>query len=209
MVMLKYLCALPLMAMFLVGCKSTHPTSLGPKAQENIAWIKQQFKICSGMDCTQPTRKTLAMVELPIPRKKVAHLIAEVPKTAPPSVPSDETVTARVHFDYRMDIPSTDGLQVLNKIFALAEQAKHIELEGRTDDLGGKIFNDHLAQRRAEFVRSWLVKQGVKAEIVVRSEGLCCYLDTATTLEARRNNRRVEVRLVIRHDVVSNSKGAQ
>jgi len=72
-----------------------------------------------------------------------------------------------------------------------------------------KAYNDRLARRRAEFVRSWFLKQGTDAEIVVRAEGLCCYLDTALTETARRNNRRVEVRLVNRQDAVSNSKGAQ
>jgi len=94
----------------------------------------------------------------------------------------------------------------LNRLAAIASDSKRIELEGRTDDIGGKAYNDRLARRRAEFVRSWLLKQGVAAEMVVRAEGLSCYLDTSPTETARRNNRRVEVRLVIRQDAVSNSK---
>ena len=52
------------------------------------------------------------------------------------------------------------------------------------------------------------------AKIVVRGEGLCCYLDPAPTEAARRSNRRVEVRLVGLHDGLSdnnrsnNRKGA-
>jgi outer membrane protein OmpA-like peptidoglycan-associated protein len=80
---------------------------------------------------------------------------------------------------------------------------QRIELYGRTDDIGGKAYNDRLARRRAESVRSWLLDRGVEAEIVVRAEGLCCYLDPAPTEAARRSNRRVEVRLAGPRDGLS------
>lgn len=209
MVILKYLAALPPMALILIGCASTPPSSLMPRAQDSIAWIDRQFKTCSGNDCPTLTRKTLAVVVLPLAPKEAPPPIAEVPKVEPPAVPSDETVTATVLFEFAKDAPSTDGRLALNRLAAIAVHAKRIELEGRTDDIGGKAYNDRLARQRAEFVRSWLLKEGVAAEVVVRAEGLCCYLDTLPNETARRNNRRVEVRLVIRQDAVSNSKGAQ
>ncbi|WP_459724340.1 OmpA family protein [Sideroxyarcus sp. TK5] len=209
MVILKYLAALPSIALILIGCASTPPSSLMPRAQDSIAWIDRQFKTCSGKDCPTPTRKTLAVVVLPPAPKEATLPIAEVPKIEPPAVPSDETVTATVLFEFAKDAPSTDGRLALNRLAAIAAHAKHIELEGKTDDIGSKAYNDRLAQRRAEFVRTWLLNHGVAAEVVVRAEGLCCYLDTSPTEMARRNNRRVEVRLVIRQDAVSNSKGAQ
>jgi outer membrane protein OmpA-like peptidoglycan-associated protein len=209
MTILKYLAVLPLMALLLAGCKSAPPTSPTPKARDSIAWINRQFKTCSGKDCPTPTRKTLAVVALPPAPKEVPPPIAEVPKVVPPVVPSDETVTATIFFEFAKDAPSADGQMALNRLAAIAAHAKHIELEGRTDDIGSKAYNDCLAQRRAEFVRSWLLNHGIAAEMVVRAEGLCCYLDTASTETARRNNRRVEVRFVIRQDAVSNSKGGQ
>lgn len=209
MVILKYLVALPFMALILIGCASTPPSSLMPKAQNSIAWIDRQFKTCSGKDCPVATRKTLAIVELPVARKEVTPSIVEVPKTAPPVTSSDETVSATILFEFGKDAPTTAGWVSLNRLAAIAPNSKRIELEGRTDDIGGKAYNDRLARRRAEFVRSWLLNHGIAAEMVVRAEGLCCYLDTSPTEMARRNNRRVEVRLVIRQDAVSNSKGAQ
>lgn len=209
MVTLKYLAALPSIALILIGCASTPPSSLMPRAQDSIAWIDRQFKACSGKDCPTLTRKTLAVVVLPPATKEAPPPIAEVPKVAPPVAPSDETVTATVLFEFGKDAPTTAGWVSLNRLAAIAANSKRIELEGRTDDIGGKAYNDRLAKRRAEFVRSWLIKQGIEAEVVVRAEGLCCYLDTSPTETARRNNRRVEVRLVIRQDAVSNSKGAQ
>jgi outer membrane protein OmpA-like peptidoglycan-associated protein len=178
-------------------------------APDSIAWIDRRFKTCSGKDCPKPTRKTLAIIALPAALKEAPPPIAEAPKPAPPVVPSDETVSATILFEFGRDAPTVAGRMSLNRLVVIAEHAKHIELEGRTDDIGSKAYNDRLARRRAEFVHSWLIKQGVAAEVVVRAEGLCCYLDTLPTETARRNNRRVEVRLVIRQDAVSNSKGAQ
>lgn len=209
MVILKYLAALPTMALILIGCASTPPSSLIPKAQDSIAWIDRQFKTCSGKDCPVPTRKTLAIVEIPVARKEATPPIAEIPKTVPPVATGDETVSATILFEFGKDAPTTAGWVSLNRLAAIAANSKRIELEGRTDDIGGKAYNDRLAQRRAEFVRAWLINHGVAAEVLVRAEGLCCYLDTLPTETARRNNRRVEVRLVIRQDAVSNSKGAQ
>lgn len=207
MTILKYLVVLPLFAVILSGCKSAPPTSPTPKARDSIAWIEHQFKTCSGSDCPIPTRKTLAVVVLSPAPKEVPLPIAEAPKVAPPVAQIDETVTATILFEYGKDTPSTAGQLLLNRLAALAANSKHIELEGRTDDIGSKAYNDRLAQRRAEFVRTWLISHGIAAEMVVRAEGLCCYLDTSPTVTARRNNRRVEVRLVIRQDAVNNSKG--
>lgn len=207
MKILKFLATLPLFALILSGCKSAPPTSPTSKARDSIAWIEHQFKTCSGNDCPIPTRKTLAVVALPPAPKEVPPPIAEAPKVAPPVAPIDETVTATILFEFGKDTPSAAGQLSLNRLAAIAANSKHIELEGRTDDIGSKAYNDRLAQRRAEFVRSWLLGHGVASEMVVRSEGLCCYLDTSPTETARRNNRRVEVRFVIRQDAVNNSKG--
>ena len=209
MTILKHLASFLFMSLILPACTSTHPTSPVQKAREDIAWVDHQFKTCSGKDCPIPTRKTLAMVSLPTARKEAPPPIAEVPKTVPPSVLSDETVTTTVLFEFGKDSPTAGGQLALNRLATIAAHAKHIELEGRTDDIGSKAYNDRLAQRRAEFVRTWLLKQVVVAEMVVRAEGMCCYLDTAPTETARRNNRRVEVRLVILQDAVNNRKGAQ
>ncbi len=209
MAILKHLVVLLLVTSIFPGCTSLPETNPTPQAREGIAWIERQFKTCSDKDCPPPTRKTLAIVELPVARKETTPVVAVVPPTVPSVVRSDEPVTATVLFAFGKDSPSADGQQALKRIAKIAANFQRIELEGRTDDIGSKVYNDRLAQRRADFVHSWLLKHGVNAEIVVRAEGLCCYLDTAPTETSRRNNRRVEVRLVNRQDAVSNSKGAQ
>jgi OOP family OmpA-OmpF porin len=209
MAILRLVVVLLLATSILPGCGSLPEATQTPAPREGIAWIDRQFKTCSGKDCPTPTRKTLAMVELPVAKKEPAPLIAAVPPAVAPVAHLEEPVTTTVLFEFGKSAPSADGQQALKRLAAIAANFHRIEIEGRTDDVGSKAYNDRLALRRAEFVRSWFLKQGIDAEMVVRAEGLCCYLDTALTETARRNNRRVEVRLVNRQDAVSNSKGAQ
>ena len=207
----------------LVGCGSLPPAlpkvlpeaRPKPMASDRIAWIERQFKTCSGTACPTPTRKTLAIVELPVAANEPAPPVAAVQPSPSPVATADEPATATINFEYGKDTPTADGQRALKHLATLAAKYKHIELYGRTDDVGGKAYNDRLARRRAESVRSWLLDRGVEAEIVVRAEGLCCYLDPAPTEAARRSNRRVEVRLAGPHDGLSdnnrsnNRKGAQ
>ena len=208
----------------LVGCGSLPPAlpqalpeaSPKPMASDRIAWIERQFKTCRGTACPMPTRKTLAIVELPVATKEPEPPVAAVQPTpapvpsASPVATAAEPVTATILFEYGQDTPTADGQRALERLAATSAKYKRIELYGRTDDIGGKAYNDRLARLRAESVRSWLLDRGVEAKIVVRAEGLCCYLDPAPTEAARRSNRRVEVRLAGRHDELSdnNRKGA-
>ena len=193
----------------LVGCEGLPPAlpqalleeSPKPVAHDRIAWIERQFSTCSGTACPTPTRKTLAIVELPVAANEPAPPVATVQPTPSP-VASDSPVataaewaTATILFEYGKDTPTADGQRELERLAAIAANYSRIELYGRTDDIGGKAYNDRLARRRAESVRSWLLDRGVEAKIVVRAEGLCCYFDPALTEAARRRNRRVEVRL--------------
>lgn len=199
--------------MLLAGCGSMPGASdipvATPSKNAGIAWIERQFKTCEAADCPSPTRKTLAIAELPVPKKTTAAIVAPNKAKETSATGPEAPVVSKVLFDFGKHIPSAEGQQELKRLLAIAKQSHLIDLEGRTDDLGSKIYNDRLAKRRVDYVRNWFIKQRIKTEIVVRSEGLCCYLDTSTTETARRTNRRVEVRLVVRHDAVSNSKGAQ
>lgn len=205
--------ALPAFSVLLTGCgnlpKASDTPVAKPAQSAGIAWIERQFKTCDAADCPSPTRKTLAIAELPAPKKTTAAIAApNITKETIVTGP-EAPVVSKVLFDFGKHIPSTEGQQELRRLLAIAKKSYLIDLEGRTDDLGSKTYNDRLAKRRADYVRSWFLKQGIKSEILVRSEGLCCYLDSTTTEMARRLNRRVDVRLVVRQDAFNNSKGAQ
>ena len=194
------------------GCASTPEVNSSEPVRQAIGWIHRQYLTCPESECPQPTRKTLAVVDITSRAQKTpdsVKAIDPVPKEAAPQ----ETVEKRtVRFQFGRALPTPQGLKTILDLRAVAKAATRIELDGRTDDIGSKAFNDRLARQRAEHVRDWLLREGVEAPIVLSAEGGGCFADNDKTESARQRNRRVEVRLVHRvlgRDAVGNSKGAQ
>lgn len=84
----------------------------------------------------------------------------------------------------------------------LAEVAQALkEVEGRkinvlgfTDNVGNDDYNKQLSQKRAESVRSFLVSQGVREDLITaEGRGKADPVASNTTPEGRANNRRVEI----------------
>lgn len=200
------------MVMVMSGCANAPELANHDPVHHAIDWIDRQFLACPEAECPSPTRKTLAVVDLPVRQQKTtdsAKAVDAVPKVTPPQ----ETVEKRtVHFQFGKALPTPQGLKTIIDLSAVAKAATRIELDGRTDDIGPKAVNDRLARQRAEHVRDWLLREGVKVPIVLSAEGACCFADSDKTESARQRNRRVEVRLVHRvlgRDAVGNKQGAQ
>jgi outer membrane protein OmpA-like peptidoglycan-associated protein len=69
-----------------------------------------------------------------------------------------------------------------------------VAIEGHTDSVGGADFNLGLSQRRADSVRSYLVRQGVDAgRITTMGAGKGSPVASNDTAAGRQQNRRVEV----------------
>ncbi len=117
----------------LVGCGSLPPAlpkvlpeaRPKPMASDSIAWIERQFKTCSGTACPTPTRKTLAIVELPVATNEPAPPVAAV-QPSPSPVASDSPVataakpaTATILFEYGQDTPTADGQRELERLAAI------------------------------------------------------------------------------------------
>lgn len=76
----------------------------------------------------------------------------------------------------------------------LIESGDQVRLTGHTDNIGGDAYNMDLGQRRAEAIKSILVKYGVPAaQITTESKGRNLPVDSNDTEEGRQNNRRVEL----------------
>jgi outer membrane protein OmpA-like peptidoglycan-associated protein len=198
----------------LAGCSVAPDLPVVEPMHNGIGWVGRQFAACVGAQCPRPTQKTLAIVELPKAAVPVATLPPKPPVDPVPASPveAEQLIEHVIHFDFGKSLPAASGLRRMNAVLPQARTAIRIEVTGRTDDIGTKAFNDRLARQRAEAVREWLAHRGVRAPIEVRADGMCCYLDASRTDIARRQNRRVEIRLVhlvAKRDVVSNSKGAQ
>ena len=69
-----------------------------------------------------------------------------------------------------------------------------IAIEGHTDSVGGDDYNQSLSERRADSVRSYLVRQGIPPQ-TVQSEGFgeSRPVTTNDTASGRQQNRRVEL----------------
>jgi outer membrane protein OmpA-like peptidoglycan-associated protein len=87
----------------------------------------------------------------------------------------------------------------LNLLVAMMNEHKSmvIQLEGHTDIIGDPDKNMKLSQQRVDEVREYLVKKGIKKDRVkTKAFGSTMPLSLENTPEARRLNRRVEVRIL-------------
>ena len=84
---------------------------------------------------------------------------------------------------------------ILERAFtALAANPEiRIEIAGYTDNVGGRVANEKLSQRRADAVRAWLVAKGIAAKrLSARGFGAKDPIETNATAEGRAKNRRIE-----------------
>jgi outer membrane protein OmpA-like peptidoglycan-associated protein len=72
-----------------------------------------------------------------------------------------------------------------------------VEVAGYTDNLGGRVVNNRLSLRRAQAVKSWLVRKGIEASrLTTVGNGPNDPVDSNATAEGRANNRRIEFHLL-------------
>ena len=98
---------------------------------------------------------------------------------------------------------ATDSAEILSTSFALMTEIadvvmrnpdlSRIEIQGHTDNRGGREYNQDLSQRRAESVRDWLLQNGVDASrLEARGYGMTRALVPNITPANRARNRRVQ-----------------
>jgi outer membrane protein OmpA-like peptidoglycan-associated protein len=82
----------------------------------------------------------------------------------------------------------------------------HVQVEGHTDNVGGVEFNQRLSEERAGTVRSFLIAQGVRPEIIdSRGAGMSEPVASNDTASGRQMNRRVD--LVVTGQTIGNPTG--
>jgi outer membrane protein OmpA-like peptidoglycan-associated protein len=104
-----------------------------------------------------------------------------------------------VFFDFDKATLKAESFPELNRIAKLLKErgAMEIELDGHTDALGTEDYNLELSERRAKAVAKYLVDQGVPQEHVkVMYFGESKPVDSNTTKEGRKKNRRVEFKII-------------
>ncbi|MBD0502967.1 OmpA family protein (plasmid) [Acinetobacter baumannii] len=102
---------------------------------------------------------------------------------------------AIVNFDFNKSILKPEAKNILDAVIQNPKyQGKILYLKGYTDNIGGEKYNNILAQKRADSVKSYLSMKGLPNEMMVSlGFGLCCYVVENNTDSNREKNRRVEI----------------
>jgi outer membrane protein OmpA-like peptidoglycan-associated protein len=88
---------------------------------------------------------------------------------------------------------------ILDQVVAVMNSRPTIRVfvQGHTDNVGNKSYNQKLSQRRAEAVRKYLIKKKVKANrLDAKGFGMDIPLVPNTTRKNRAKNRRVEFKVL-------------
>ncbi len=134
------------------------------------------------------------------PKKTVAKKEEHKPKAKKPELYKEPLkIVARIHFDFDKYNIKKEYKPILNEVVKTLKQNPYVELviEGYTDNIGPKKYNDKLALKRARSVKNYLVKHGIPAEkIKIMGIGKDKYIATNKTSVGRLTNRRVEFILI-------------
>jgi len=103
---------------------------------------------------------------------------------------------------------SDEILSAVAKILADHPEILKLKVEGHTDNKGGKAHNLDLSKKRAASVMTWLTTKGKidKKRLVSEGFGQEKPIDSNDTEEGRKNNRRVDFRIVEQGDAPAGSK---
>lgn len=81
-----------------------------------------------------------------------------------------------------------------------------LQIQGHTDNQGSEKINLALSQKRADAVKTYLVKSGVVNPIITEGFGESKPIADNTTPEGREKNRRVEFRVLKGDQVISTTE---
>jgi len=160
-----------------------------PKRFYEIAWFDEDWRICEvGINCTRPTRKS------PIHTISISAVSGYGTK---PSAQLDESPRKIVvRFDF--DQADSRDIRTLETLLATLSEGDLIRIDGYTDSIGAKEYNQKLAERRAEWVAAWIKSRGIKNPLEISAMGNCCYLADNQTDKGRALNRRVEINVIVK-----------
>ncbi|MCC6317389.1 MAG: OmpA family protein [Gemmatimonadaceae bacterium] len=110
----------------------------------------------------------------------------------------EEVTVYGIYFDYNSAAIRTESDSVLAEIGGVlaAHPEWQLSIEGHTDSVGGRAFNETLSLQRAEAVADALVERSgvARSRLTARGAGASRPVETNATPEGRAFNRRVELR---------------
>lgn len=121
-------------------------------------------------------------------------------KAIPEVTPAPQKVTFKADsfFGFDKGVLNSAGQQALRDLLASAKDTtiEEILVEGHTDSIGSRAYNQGLSERRAQSVKVFLERQGVSPRMI-KTEGFGELQPVASnaTAEGRAQNRRVTVEI--------------
>ena len=174
------------------GCATQQPVDVqpsDPKLSVTQAGRGQNsnYVFCEEGKCAERTTKVIAVPAVPKEQKPVMT-----------ALPSPEKYT--VHFRWAWANLDKAGEKELSSVVSsiASKPVKQIEVAGRTDPTGSKAYNSKLAKRRAETIKSALVKAGISPAVIHTSiQNPCCDGDLTASRREMRQLRRTDIAITI------------
>lgn len=106
----------------------------------------------------------------------------------------------RIHFKYNSDKINKNSFKILDELVTILNSCKDkaidgIVVSGHTDNSGNSLYNLKLSQKRADAIKEYLNKDGLKTKIVSIGYGSKMPIASNKTKEGRAKNRRIEFKV--------------
>ncbi len=159
--------------------------------ESKIAESKLKIAIESELECYTGVKKVVK----PKPVEKKEEVAKVEQKKKPTLVEEHLKITARIHFDFDKYNIRREYIPILNEVVKTLKENEFVKvrIEGFTDVIGSKEYNDKLALKRAEAVKKYLVSKGIPEEkIEIVGFGKERFIASNKDKIGRLTNRRVE-----------------
>jgi OmpA-OmpF porin, OOP family len=145
-----------------------------------------------------------ALAEVSYTRPRIIDL-PPAPPPPPPVVRVEEkriVITEKIHFEFDKARIRPVSLPILDAVIAVLQQHSEIDLvqiDGHTDAVGSKGYNQRLSLRRSKSVIKYLIGKGIDTKrLVPKGFGESKPIATNNTAEGRAQNRRTEFNILKR-----------
>lgn len=147
----------------------------------------QTLSFENAADIALNQEKDESAIDMQAEKEKVEEVKKSVLQKAPQGI--------TVYFDFNQSAYTTESGATLNsKIQSIKGFGGKVSLTGHTDSKGSDAYNQRLSLQRAQAVKAFLTRNGVKAsQIQVTGKGEAMPIESNETEEGRAKNRRVEI----------------
>ena len=138
----------------------------------------------------------------PEPVKEIKQAIKEAVKEEKKEFTIDfEKLSKQSLFEFNSDKIAEDSYAGLNVVAEFLKETPNVsvKVEGHTDNIGAKEYNQKLSERRAKSVANYLIDKGVdSSRVTIQGYGFSKPIADNKTEEGRAKNRRTELKFTIK-----------